>query len=406
MPRGTTCEGALQLSAAPEFTPTPDSIDYTNAIQPDLTWIGRTDIIGDQNWESNVTSDTKGFRAFLGQQILPPKQKRSISFFVDIPEAAEEECMVCNTIVFRGYRADDDTPLLAAELDTACFKIGPPCAEPTICGMIDILPSEGISQDAENTSLYSICSNTAVNLMADTSFSDCSPTWEYSFDQESWTSLGIFSSQQSTGILPNANFPEGVSSIFYRVTCLPTEEECCQSNTLEIRIEEEIATPSISGTSFTCEEGSTMLSISNLEPEVSYEWLANNKVVGMDNSYTTTTNGCYQVVASNTCGTKSSDYFCTKTCVFQPVITCDSATNGCTETGEPITLNGCEILATCNTDQLTYTWLIDGEPHSTTDCMLTFTPSNPETNVVLEVVDEATGCQATSSIYMVKLCGE
>ena len=406
VPRGTTCEGALQLSVAPEFTPTPAQIEYTNSTQPDLAWIGRTDIIGDPNWGSTATSDTKGFRAFLGPQILPPNQKRSISFFVDIPEAAEEECLVCNTIAFRGYRADDDTPLLAAELDTACFKIGPPCATPTICGRIDVLPSAGISQDAANTSRYTICSNTAVNLMADTSFTDCSPTWEYSFDQESWTSLGSFNSQQSTGILPNANFPIGVSSIFYRVSCLPTESECCQSNILEISIQEEIAKPLISGASLTCEEAATVLSISNSDSEVTYEWFANNEVVGMDNTQTITSSGCYQVVASNACGTKSSEYFCTKTCVFQPVISCDSATNGCTETGEPITLNGCETLATCTTDQLTYTWLIDGEPHSTTDCMLTFTPANPATNIVLEVVDEITGCQASSSIYMVKICGD
>ena len=409
VPRGTTCEGVLQLSTVPDFTPTPELIEFTNSTQPDLEWIGRQDISGDPIWESTATNDTRGFRAFLGAQILQPNEKRSFSFFVDIPATAEIECTVCNTIVFRGYRADDDTPILAAELEPACFEIGdPPCEVPPTCGTISIKAMEGISQDTENKDLYYICSNTAANLLADANFNNCQSSWEYSFDQENWLLLGQSNTQQSTGILPNTDFPMETSSIFYRVNCLPSDLTCkpCQSNTIEIQIQEAINAPIINGTAQICIGTTTTLTITDPQAGTSYEWMDNTTSVGMGTSYTASTNDCYQVQATNNCGVKKSDYFCIKTCEFQPVIKCVSGNMDCTEIGTPITLSGCEILSTCNPDQLIYTWLIDGEPHSTTDCMLTFTPANSATNIVLQVVDEVTGCQASSSIYMVKVCGD
>ncbi len=280
------------------------------------------------------------------------------------------------------------------------------------CGTIEG-KSSTLVQDPLNPDLYYICPGNDAVIGVATPFEDCIINWQYSFDQVDWFPMGVSNGLQNTNILPSILWPVGATSIFYRIECRPLSDpsgcEPCNSNILEIQLLEAPAMDVITGLNQICkEDGGTLLSVSSPDPDLTYTWLCNGLEVGSGPDYFATQAACYWVEISNGCQVVETDWFCLEICEVIPIISCPLPPNPCVMPGEPIFLTACLSESTCGDNSLfvyEWTWVDElGNPQSATGCELTDVPAEEGTEYTLTIKDSATGCTASSSIFVKPCC--
>ena len=284
-----------------------------------------------------------------------------------------------------------------------CISVDPK----PVCGEItDAMMPPNLIPDALDDNLYYICPENDAALwidpLATAQFANCNPQWQYSFDLTTWSPLGFSNSKQNTNVLPTFYFPPNTDSIYYRIECQPfsNPSACmpCQSDTVKIKIKEAPLVATISGINPICLGNSSLLSVDNPETGIIYEWFCNGLSVGAGTTFSAIENACYWVEASNGCVLVESQQFCLEVCEIIPIISCPLTPNECAYEGVPVTLSGCDSeTKNCTNPNLTYAWVVDGLPISSTNCMITFTPPVGGANVTLTVTDLTSGCSASTN---------
>ena len=284
-----------------------------------------------------------------------------------------------------------------------------------VCGTITGMPvPANLIPDQSDPDLYYICPGDDAAVGVDMPFMDCHKNWQYSFDQVTWTPLGISNNVQNTNILPSYYWPIGATSIYYRIECRPISSPSgcvpCNSNVIEIRLLTVPLPVNILGDNQICKGDFSTLTLSGSSSNLQYTWLWNGKVVGTGTSYTATEAGCYWVEITNGCQVTETPKFCVEVCEIIPIISCPLAPNECAKLGDPITITASDSnfaepsLSCANNAGFIYTWTwIDGNGNAQTftGATLTDTPPSSGTTYHLDIYDPNSGCSATDEITII-----
>lgn len=284
-----------------------------------------------------------------------------------------------------------------------------------VCGTITGMPvPANLIPDQTDPNLYYICPGDDAAVGVATPFLDCHKNWQYSFDQVTWTPLGISNNVQNTNILPSYYWPIGATSIYYRIECQPISSPSgcvpCNSNVVEIRLLTVPLPVNILGDNQICKGDFSTLTLSGSSSNLQYTWLWNGKIVGTGISYTATEAGCYWVEITNGCQVVETPQFCLEVCEIIPIISCPLAPNECAKLGMPITItasdsNYAEPSASCaDNSNFTYTWTWtdgNGNPQTFSGHTLTDTPPASGTTYNLTILDPVSGCSASDQFTVV-----
>ncbi|MEM1326002.1 MAG: LamG-like jellyroll fold domain-containing protein [Bacteroidota bacterium] len=284
---------------------------------------------------------------------------------------------------------------------SSCLTVDPK----PVCGTIDAFPfgSPLNLMATSDPNIYQICPDNDAKIGIDNPFLNCTPQWQYSFDQITWTNLGFSNSVQNTNILPNYLWPPGATSIYYRIECAPFSSpsgcDPCYGDTLEIQLKPEPPANSITGNNQLCVGDANTLTLATTNPGDTYTWYCDGIVVatGPTYSYTAQASACYWVetVDAANCYVVESPQFCVNVCEVTAVISCPLPPNDCACASEPITLSACDSESTCG-NNLQFVWYIDGVPQSTSSCTITHTPAVLGSTYRVEVTDPVTGCTGSA----------
>lgn len=224
---------------------------------------------------------------------------------------------------------------------------------------------------------YKICPFHDATVCIDMPFTDCIPHWQFSFDNITWKPLGTSNATQNTNTLPCDDsgspyeWPSNQQNIYYRIACyplsypMPSGCEPCYSNVIKVSLKPAPQVPVITGVNLICKNQTALLSVSNVEAGVTYEWFCNGLSVGFGPTYSATKQACYWVEASNNCQITESAQHCLTVCMVTAVISCPLFPNPCAQLGQEIHLSGCASKSTCG-GTLTYAWSASsGSPGTT-----------------------------------------
>lgn len=286
-----------------------------------------------------------------------------------------------------------------------------------VCGTItaSAIPATLMPDPDGNPDHYVICPNNHAALEFVTPFSNCIPTWQFSYLSQPniWNDMGSSNSNQNTGILPWSGpqvtpfaWPAGETCILYRVKCNPLTNPSgcppCYSNEIRICLKAKPNAPMISAApAIICKGGQTYLSVQNPDPNCTYQWYCNGLPVGVGDFYYADQNACYWVTCFDGCYTVASNKVCVTVCEPVAVICCPTPVCPCD--GDPITLSGQEGPCSFgNCGPLTYFWSwtdINGAQTATTPSIIS-TPLSSGTTYTLTVTD-VNGCTDTTQATIV-----
>lgn len=291
---------------------------------------------------------------------------------------------------------------------TKCIQVDP---EP-ICGTISLVDPAVGSIIEGDIQVYEVCPGFAGTLEAE-GFdpNNCTVHWEYSYDQITWTPLGVSNTRQNTNIIIEGDF----TSIFYRVQCFPKSDpsgcDPCLSNIIEIR--ENVVPPADPiidcSAIFYCEGANATLSVATFEENVTYTWFVNGVAISNEATlnYPLTKNTCFQYEATNACYTVMSEACCVELCEVVAVIRCPFQVNNnsdCASLGEPIVLLGSDSQSNCAGNDLSYEWSWtdgNGQAQNQNSIAITDTPPLSGTTYTLTVTDNLSGCTDTTSLTII-----
>jgi hypothetical protein len=287
---------------------------------------------------------------------------------------------------------------------TGVFETCIPIDPIPVCGEIDtLMKPTALTKIGSMPDVYEICPGQDAALKIKTPFTDCNPTWQYSFSNGPgavWIDLGSSNSQQNTNILPTSLWPG--SNIFYRIECRPLSDpsgcEPCYSNVIEIRLKQGPSPGAISGNNYICFGGSTTLTNTGLDPTLSHQWICNGRPVGTGSpTLAATEGGCYWIESMDDCYSIQTNKFCLDVCIIEPIISCPDV---CPKPGVAITLDGCSSTDSCN-QGLTYSWSVTGSNAPTINgCAVTHIP-DPTGSTYTLTVTNSYGCTASTSVTII-----
>lgn len=289
------------------------------------------------------------------------------------------------------------------------------------CGSIGSLTDPAILMpDGSDPNVFYICpGNTAELGMVDALFDDCSPNWQYSFDNLNWFSLGNSNPIQNTNILPSYYWPGWPDytndHIYYRICCVPIPDpsgcDPCYSNVIEIRLLDAVVADVIVGDDQVCKEDlPAILTVASPNPDYDYTWYCNGLPFPPNSNpdFNATFPACYWVEISNGCPDLEyiTPWHCLEVCEVIARISCPFPPNECAELGEPITISGCSPLYSednCAGAHI-YTWSSSsgtGTAGGAGGCEFTDTPLPTGTTYTLTVTNTTTGCSDTASLTII-----
>ena len=280
-----------------------------------------------------------------------------------------------------------------------CFPVDPL----PICGTIDSMQQPTMLKEISSSpKVYEICPGQDAALKMDdpTQFMNCIPTWQYSFDQISWTDMGTTNSRQNTNILPSAFWPS--NNIYYRIECRPIRDpsgcEPCYSNVLEIRLTQGLSPGSVTGADMFCSGDINTLQHLGHDPSLTNQWICNGIPVGTGAPTLPADNtGCYWVESSNACYTVETPKFCTMACKINAAISCPDV---CPRPGVAVTMSACDSSDSCG-KPLSYTWQVSGSSAPIiNDCDITHVPDVGGTTYSVTVTNSI-GCTGTASYNLI-----
>lgn len=312
-------------------------------------------------------------------------------------------------------------------VDDLCFEVKiKNCACPLVtakaCIPVDPMPKCGLITGCDSVDLtlistdcYDICPfrDAAVCMVNPTDFVNCRPTWQFSFDNITWVSLGITDPTWHTNTLPCDDtgspyeWPAGQQCIYYRICGLPLSSpsgcDPCYSNTVKICLRKTPDVPIVSiSDPKICKGGVAVLDVLNPEAGVTYEWFCNGISVGAGPSLLATNQACYWVVASNGCEKVESAQTCLTVCMVMATISCPLDPNPCAKLGQALYLSGCASTSTCG-GPFTYNWVVSpaAPPLSfISPCEIKHLLPATGATYTLEVTD-AEGCKGTASTTII-----
>ncbi len=268
---------------------------------------------------------------------------------------------------------------------------------------------------------YEICPGKEATVCIDQPFTNCTPHWEFSFDNATWKPLGQSNPMQNTNILPcdeagsPYEWPVGQQCIYYRISCYPLNHpmpsgcEPCTSNTIKVCLKPSPNTPSvaINGPNPICKGSTSIINVQSPQTGIIYTWYCNGLVVGSGTSYPATQEAWYWVTADNGCEIKESNHVFLKVCMVTAGMSCPLWPNACAKFGEEIHLSGCSSKCTCP-GPLTYSWTYSSGTLGTTSqatnlCDLYAFPDMTGTTYTLTVTwtDGTITCTDQASITIV-----
>ncbi len=288
----------------------------------------------------------------------------------------------------------------------ACITVEP---QP-LCGSIEGFPYGNpqnltLLDESPQQITYGICPGQDAVLAEsiDDPFSFCNPVWQFSFDQEDWTTIGSSNVLQNTNVLPTTAWGDNVN-IFYRVVCEPllSPSVCsvCKSNLIEIKLLSAPKIPVIIGKAekLCLDDFPILLTATPAAPpdgNLVYTWFHDGLEVGTGNTYAAQENGCYEVVANNPCGEEKSDPFCIEACGVAPLLLVrpDEECNA-------ILANACLSQATCaGMQNLSFVWRLNGQiidDGLVPECYLIFSLPAVDVLLTVTITDNNTGCSGTA----------
>ncbi|MEK7256571.1 MAG: hypothetical protein AAB316_17580, partial [Bacteroidota bacterium] len=199
-----------------------------------------------------------------------------------------------NDVCFTANIQNCGCPLVTVQV---CIPVDPV----PVCGTIDKCPSNTsltlvTSGCPSGMTCYEICPGDDAELCFIQPFSNCNPSWEFSFDNVNWTQLGNSNPTQNTNTLPcdDVGSPyewlAGQQCIYYRVLCyplsLPMPTTCvpCTSNVIRICLKLPPPTPVIvANPNPVCQNGGAtpIISVTNFQnfpPGTIYTWFCNGAI--------------------------------------------------------------------------------------------------------------------------------
>ena len=288
-----------------------------------------------------------------------------------------------------------------------CITVDPKPVCGTITGASSpatLMPDPDLDPDH-----YLICPGDDAAVEVLLPFTNCNKVWQYMFTSGSsagvWKDLGTSNTTQNTNVLPHLKpasspflWPTGETCINYRIECRPynyPNSGCppCHSNEVRICLKQAPPVPVITAVpNPICKRDISLLSVTNPDPNCSYEWYCNGLPVGVGDSFNASQQACYWVTCNDGCFTVASNKVCLDVCEAVAIISCPLPVCPCV--GDTITLSAVNSYSTCG-GALTYTWLWNsGTLVTDNGVTLDHIPDAGGTTYTLMVTD-ATGCTHT-----------
>jgi hypothetical protein len=335
--------------------------------------------------------------------VAPPGSEVDIEWFRDNVNIGQtDQASVTETItvgiVDICFRAEITNCAGKQFTATKCIKVDPKpmCGEIAgISAELMLVSTDPITMDR----VYEICNGEDAIIGIITPFTNCVKHWQYSDDGVFFTEvpLGVSNDQQNTNTLFNPLY----NPVYYRVECRPydyPDSGCapCYSNIIKIQEKAVPATPVLVGDADICSGESTLITVSNPDPNLNYTWLCNGLEVGTSTSLTADEEACYWVVGTDGCYEVESPKFCLTVCEVIPIITCPLVPNECASLGVPIEISASDSESSCM-GTLQYTWSWDnGTLVADNGTTLEHIPNIAGTTYTLTVTDLGSGCSATT----------
>ncbi|MCF8239195.1 MAG: LamG domain-containing protein [Saprospiraceae bacterium] len=274
---------------------------------------------------------------------------------------------------------------------------------------------------------YLICPGQEETLAYSGNFQNCTPTWQFHFDQpvgDPWKDLGSSNLWQNTNTLPQYpppitpyDWPANANCIYYQVECRPPNyphSGCpsCYSNILKVCLQQNnLLQPVIAASpNPMCEGGTAQINSLNPDPSVTVEqWYCNGLSLGGPlpplSSISTMNPACYVLSVTDGCYTTYSNPECLIVCDPVAIIKCPED-NPCACLGMVSTFDGTLSYSNCGAIVI-YDWKVQDLPSGPIQHffgpMLVYTVPAGGSNITLCITD-SNGCIEISKTLEIKPC--